>query len=106
MDFTHRVRPGPTLDDCARQGATHLELHCLNGNCGHKARLELGQVKAAPQTPVNHMNWRCARCRGINITVGLVKPQQPVTPEPVFEMKTVRPRARRGTCVSVAKAKR
>ena len=105
MDYTHRVRPGPTLDECAGKGATHLELHCLNGACGHKARLEIGEVKAPPNTPVNHMNWRCARCRGINITVGLVIPKQPVTPEPVFEMKSVRPRARRAGCAGV-KAKR
>ena len=94
-DYTHRVKPGPTLDACEAQGATHLELHCRAVSCGHRARLEIGAIKGPRNTPVNLMNWRCSECRSINISVGLVMPKELVIPAPAFDMKSVRPKARR-----------
>src|SRR5205807_19015 len=98
MGHNSRFRAGPTLKECEDQGAAHLEIRCLRSACAHTARAEISKLGAPRDVPVNKLGWRCQKCKGINVAVAVVKPDQPVTPEPVFQVGDVRPKPRRRGC--------
>lgn len=95
MSHNSRYKAGPTLAQCRKAGVTHLELQCLNSRCRNLRRLELHDVRARDDVPVNEVRWVCSGCRGINISVSTVRPGAIVTPEPIFDTSNVIPSPRR-----------
>ena len=86
---------GPTLDDCRKDGVTHLRIQCLVLACRHKALIALELVRGPRNVPVNHMAWRCKVCRQRNVSVSAVQDEQPI---PVLDLKKMKPRPRRCHC--------
>ncbi len=95
MSHNSRNKSGPTLDEAIAKGATHISVHCHQLECLRKANVEISGVKAPRNVPVNHLPWKCGSCKGINVSVGLVFPDQPPTMVPVFEVRSVKPQPRR-----------
>lgn len=100
MSHNSRFRPGPTLDECEKQGMTHLRLVCHGWDCTRRdVVIEVGKIRARRDVPVNHIRWRCERanggCGGINITVEAIKPKPEEIPHPIFDVKQMKPRPRR-----------
>lgn len=111
MGHSSRYKPGPTLDECQATGVTHIEVQCLRLECRHLGRLELAKLTGLPRNiPINHMQWRCPatiaatgkRCGNNNVRVAVVRPEQLVTPVPVFDLKPVKPLPRRRPCAGRA----
>lgn len=100
MGFNDRYKGGPTLDSAERQGATHLQVSCNKIGCGQTDRIALNKVtvggKPAPRNvPVNHLELRCPKCKGIHFSVGLVFPDKPTILVQVVDLKNVKPKSRR-----------
>ena len=86
---------GPTLDDCRKDGVTHLRIQCLVMACRHEALIALELVPGPKNVPVNHMAWCCKNCRQRSISVSVVKKEQPT---PVLDLKAMKPHRRRYHC--------
>jgi hypothetical protein len=103
MGHNRIYKGGPTLDDCKRDGVTHLRICCMILACTHQALIALDLVPGPKNVPVNHLPWRCKKCRQTNISVSAVKEEQPV---PVLDLKAMRPHPRRApTMVVVHRAR-
>jgi hypothetical protein len=99
MSHNNRYKPGPTLEECEKQGVTHLRLHCNGVNCGREVLLDLYRIRARKNVPVNYIRWRCdptsGGCGGFNISVSAVKPAPEEIPHPIFDLKKVKVKPRR-----------
>lgn len=60
--------------------------------CTHQALIAIDLVPGPKNVPVNHLPWRCKKCRQTNISVSAVKEGQPV---PVLDLKAIKPHPRR-----------
>jgi hypothetical protein len=96
MGHNEIYKGGPTLDDCRKDGVTHLRIQCLVLACRHEALIAIELVPGPGNVPVNHMPWRCKNCRQRNLSVSAVKDVQPA---PVLDLKKMKPLARRCHCL-------
>jgi hypothetical protein len=101
MGHNRIYKGGPTLEECKAQGVTHLKISCLMIECKHQALIALHLVPGPKNVPVNHLAWRCKNCRQANISVSVVKEEQPT---PVLDLKAMKPKRRRSLWEIVARA--
>lgn len=103
MGHNSRFKAGPSITDALALGATHIAVHCHEMQCLRKVNVEIAALSAPRNIAVNHLRWKCDRCRGINVSVALVIPKETETPLPLMDVGAVKPARRRCGCGSVAK---
>lgn len=103
MGHNRIYRGGPTLAQCKEDGVTHLRIVCLMIECKHEALIALDLVPGPRNVPVNHLPWRCRNCRQANISVSVIKDEQPV---PVLDLEAIKPHRRRSLWEMLTKALR
>lgn len=94
MGHNKRFKPGPTLAEAKKDGATHVVLHCHGYGCHRQSDVVIIECKAPDHIPVNKLPWRCGSCRGIDISVSL-KFADRIEVIEVLDVKDIKPKRRR-----------